>query len=572
MVNYDIIIKGGTIVDGSGILPRYVSDLGIKDGKIAKIGGLANSTAGKVLDAKGLVVAPGFVDLHTHYDAQLYWDPYCSLSGWHGVTSVVIGNCGFGFAPCRPNDQDRAMLALTRTEAIPYDAMKQGMAWDWTTFPEFMDSLDRIPKAVNVNTLVPLTPIYGWVMGWDEAKKRRPTEAELKEMTKLVHEAMDAGGMGWSSQVLGTNSVQADYDGTPMITDLMTEEELIAFAKVLKDRDEGFMELTLAITDEKGQRKDDEVMATYERITQAAGRPMIFQAVAANDSNPDVHRKRLAWLEDCNRRGIPMYSQGSAGRQGIELTFEDWNLFDAVPSWREATTGSHEEKKLKMQDPDLRVKLREEYDSGMRPNVASVEGLMVMEVYNDSLRDYEGMTVTQIAEKEGKHVVDALLDVVVADDLNTEFLSASTRKDPTYSAEVMRSPYVSSGTSDGGAHVKFITAGSYPTDFLIWMVREEGALTLEQAHYKLSYQNAFFGGFKDRGLIREGVPADVVVYDLDKLKVLDAEVIEDLPGGEWRRIQRSEGYRWTIVNGDVTLEDGIPTGAMPGKLLRHGKA
>jgi N-acyl-D-aspartate/D-glutamate deacylase len=299
---------------------------------------------------------------------------------------------------------------------------------------------------------------------------------------------------------------------------------------------------------------------------------MIFQAVAANDSNPDVHRKRLAWLEDCNRRGIPMYSQGSAGRQGIELTFEDWNLFDAVPSWREATTGSHEEKKLKMQDPDLRVKLREEYDSGMRPNVASVEGLMVMEVYNDSLRDYEGMTVTQIAEKEGKHVVDALLDVVVADDLNTEFLSESTRKDPTYSAEVMRSPYVSSGTSDGGAHVKFITAGSYPTDFLIWMVREEGALTLEQAHYKLSYQNAFFGGFKDRGLIREGVPADVVVYDLDKLKVLDAEVIEDLPGGEWRRIQRSEGYRWTIVNGDVTLEDGIPTGAMPGKLLRHGKA
>ena len=230
MADYDIIIKGGTVIDGTR-LPRYVSDLAIKDGKVAKIGGMNGATATEVLDAKGLIVAPGFVDLHTHYDAQIYWDPYCTIGGWHGITSVLIGNCGFGFAPMQEKDRDRAMLSLTRTEAIPYDAMKEGMPWDWVTFPEFMDSLSRTPKAVNVNTLVPLTPLYAWVMGWDEAKKRRPTEDELNQMCQLLNEAMDAGAAGWSAQVLGPMSVQRDYDGTPMVTDLMEEEELLHFCQ-----------------------------------------------------------------------------------------------------------------------------------------------------------------------------------------------------------------------------------------------------------------------------------------------------------------------------------------------------
>ena len=191
MAEYDIIIKGGTIVDGTRI-PRYVSDLAIKGGRIAKIGGLRGSGADKVLDASGLIVAPGFVDLHTHYDAQIQWDPYCTMSGWHGVTSVAIGNCGFGFAPCAPNqqDRDRAMLALTRNEAIPYDAMKLGMLWGWVSFPDFLDTIERIPKGVNLISYIPLSPLYAWVMGYEEAKSRRPTEADLKEMCRLMHEGM----------------------------------------------------------------------------------------------------------------------------------------------------------------------------------------------------------------------------------------------------------------------------------------------------------------------------------------------------------------------------------------------
>ena len=573
MADYDIIIKGGTVVDGT-LTPRYVSDIAIKDGRIAKIGGLKGQSATRVLDAPGLIVAPGFVDLHTHYDAQIQWDPYCTLSGWHGVTSVAIGNCGFGFAPCRPEDRDRSMLSLSRNEAIPLKSMQEGMLWDWETFPEFLDSLDRMPKGINVISYVPLTPLYGWVMGWDEAKKRRPTEAELKEMTRLVHEAMDRGACGWSAQVTGANSGQRDYDGTPMITDLMTNEEILAFAKVLGERDEGFIELAYRETGEEGQIIEEATMKFFEEVAEVAGRPVLYQAVSATASNPDLYRMRLRWLEDCARRGIRVYGQGITTRGAFELTFEDWNLFDQSPVWREVTLGTPAVRKEKMQDPELRRKLREEWDSGFRPGntVGSVAGLIVEEVGNSEFDHYEGMTIEAIAEKEGKHIVDAVLDLAVADNLQTEFLAQNARDNPEYAAEVLHSPHVIAGLSDGGAHVKFLTFGAYPTDLLSWLVRDEKVLTLEEAHYKLSYLPAHFGGFRDRGFLREGAPADIVVYDLDKLKLLPTEVAEDQPGGEWRRIQRAEGYRWTLVNGQVTFEEGKPTGALPGKLLRSGAA
>src|SRR5713101_10034879 len=214
MTRYDTIIKGGTIVDGART-PRYVSDIAIKDGKIAQIGGLKGSSADKVLDAEGLIVAPGFVDLHTHCEAQIQWDPYCSISGWHGVTSLVLGNCGFGFAPVHPEGRDRAMLTMSRNEAIPLETMQAGMLWDWVTFPEFLDSLDRIPKGVNCLSYVPVAPLMIWAMGLEAAKSRPATPKERQEMQRLLNEAMDHGACGFSTQRLGKNSVQADYDGTP---------------------------------------------------------------------------------------------------------------------------------------------------------------------------------------------------------------------------------------------------------------------------------------------------------------------------------------------------------------------
>ena len=575
MANYDIIIKGGTVVDGTRV-PRYISDIAIKDGIIAKIGGFVGSTAGKVLDAKGLIVAPGFIDLHTHYDAQIFWDPYCTLSGWHGVTSVALGNCGFGFAPSRVEDRDRCMLSLTRNEAIPYAAMKEGMTWDWVTFPEFMDTLERIPKGVNCLTYVPLTPLYAWVMGWDEAKKRRPTDAELQEMVRLVNEAMDAGACGWSAQVLGKTSVQRDYDGTPMITDLLSEKELLTFAKVLADRDEGFIELSYEETGEEGRPLAEQTRNFYERIAKVAKRPIIYQAVTPNAVHPEQHRARLRWLQQCAERGIWIYGQGATYRGGFELTFEDWNLFDETPVWREVTLGTHDERKAKMEDPEMRRKLREEWDSGTRPIsviAGSVGSLIVEETARPEYEHYAGLTVQDIADREGKHVIDALLDLVVADDLGTEFIAAAQGRDVAqYTAEVLDSPHIVAGISDGGAHVKFRTAGNYSTDMLAWLVRDEKVMTLEDAHFKLSYLPAHCGGFKDRGVIREGAPADILVYDLDKLEILPSEIAEDLPGGDWRRIQKAKGYNWILVNGEVTFEDGEPTGALPGKLLRNGRS
>jgi N-acyl-D-aspartate/D-glutamate deacylase len=574
MADYSIIIKGGMVVDGTRA-PRYVSDIGIRDGKIAKIGNLAGSTADKVLNAKGRIVAPGFVDLHTHYDAQIQWDPYCTLSGWHGVTSLAIGNCGFGFAPSRVEDQDRSMLSMTRNEAIPYAAMKEGMLWDWVTFPEFIASLERIPKGVNCLTYVPLTPLYAWVMGWDEAKKRRPTEAELKEMVRLIHEAMDAGACGWSAQVLGATSVQRDYDGTPMITDLMTEREILTFAKILADRDEGIIELAYQETGEEGRPLAEGTMNFFERVAETAKRPVLYQAVTPNAVHPDQHRARLRWLESCAQRGVQVYGQGATRKGGFDLTFEDWNLFDDSPAWREVTLGTPAERKVKMQDPEMRRRLREEWDSGHRPTLVvqeSVGSLTVQETANVDFEHYVGQTVQQIADNEGKHVIDAVLDLVVADDLKTEFRAETQgRNVAQFTAEVLDSLYTVAGVSDGGAHVKFLTGGSYATELLTWLVRDEKVLSLEDAHYKLSYLPARFGGFKDRGSLREGSPADIVVYDLDKLEVCPSEVAEDLPGGEWRRIEKAKGYNWIIVNGQVTFEDGEPTGAMPGRFLRHGE-
>ena len=582
MAEYDVLIKGGTIVDGT-LAPRYISDVAIKDGKIARIGGLRGSGAERVLDASGLVVAPGFVDLHTHFDAQVQWDPYCTVSGLHGVTTALIGNCGFGFAPCSPEDRERAMLMMTRNEAIPFDAMKAGILWDWVTFPEFLDSLDRIPKGVNIFTYMPLTPLYVWVMGVDAAKSRRPTEAELGEMCRLLHEAMDAGACGWSAQVLGEASDQRDFDGSPMITDLMTDEEILTFARVLEERDEGYIQLTCLRAGTDGRYDRLVTRGFFEQVAAASRRPVIFQTVLVVASDPSIHRRTLGWLADCSEKGLRVYGQGVTRPVAeSEFTFEDWNLFDNSPAWRETTVGSPEERKRKMEDPEMREKLRAEWDSGGRPGqtgviaATSLAGLVVSSVATREFEPYLGRTIGEIATEQGKHVVDALLDIVVAEDLRTELMALPDRYDPEnasqYTAEILGSPYTAPGVSDGGAHVKFSTGGVYPTEALTWLVRDEGMISLEEAHHKLSYTPAFMAGARDRGFIREGAAADIVVYDLEGLKVLPMEVAHDLPGGEWRRVQGAEGYRWTLVNGQVTLEDGKPTGAMSGRLLRHGSA
>ena len=579
MATYDTVIRGGTIVDGLRT-PRYVGDIGIKDGRVASIGRIPASDGERVLDADGLIVAPGFVDLHTHYDSQIYWDPYCTISGWHGVTSVVIGNCGFGFAPVRREDQDRAMLTMARNEAVPLEAMKEGMAWDWETYPEFLDSLDRIPKGVNVLSYVGLNPLMSYVMGLEAAKSRPATEGERAEMCRLFEEALRAGGCGFSVQLGGENSVQRDYDGTPMITDLMAEEDLLAFAGVMGKLGRGFAQITGSLD-------------TAEKVADLSGRPVVWNLLApATDQHgaeTPPHRYAIERLEQANARGHRVFAQALTVDVGFEFSLEDWNLFDSSPIWRQVTLGTRDERIARMRDPEVRRALRDEYDAGKGPiagggteegvraagggaNVSGIATLTVEEVESPELKSYEGLGLAEIAEREGKHIIDAFLDLSLADNLQATFVTPPRPTDPQAMAEVANSSVALPGVSDGGAHTKFITLGAYPTEFLARWVRDAGIMDLEQAHWRLSAYPALAAGFKDRGWIREGSPADIVVYDYEKLEMLPIEKAWDFPAGAWRRIRKAEGYRWTLVNGEVTFEGRECSGATPGKLLRHGIA
>ncbi len=570
MAEYDVIIKGGIVVDGTR-LPRYQADIGVKNGLVAKIGNLKAHQAKKTIDAGGHYVVPGFVDLHTHYDAQLFWDPYCTISSWHGVTSVVIGNCGFGFAPVKPEMRERAMLTMTRTEAIPYPSMKAGMPWDWVTYPEFLDSIERGRKGVNMLPFMPIAPLMIWVMGLEDAKSgRKPTEAETREMCRLLNEAMDHGACGWSAQRFGRNSVQADFDGSPMVTDLMADETALAFARVLGERNEGFIQMTyLPEATEYGGDLQAHSEKHYEDLALASGRPILYNAILVNDQYPDRFRGQLKWLESCARRGIRVLGQSLTLEQSFSFTFKDWNLWDDMPAWRECTTGPIEDRLMKLSDPERRPELRKITLTGLITN--NIDDIIVLECKRDDLKKYENLTIGEIAKMEHKHPVDTMLDIATEDALNSSFYTPPINQRVDNMAEMIHSesqPIF--GVSDGGAHTKFFTGGRYPTEALIKFVRDNPVMSLEEAHWRLSAQPAMCGGFRNRGTLVEGAAADIVVYDLDQLKILPMEIVHDFPGGEWRRVQRAEGYKTVMVNGEAIFEDGKPTGAVPGSLLRHG--
>ena len=565
MPEFDTVIKGGTLFDGQRT-PRYRADIGIKDGYVASIGTLTASDGAKVIDASGLNVAPGFIDLHTHYDSQVFWDPYCSISGWHGVTSVAIGNCGFGFAPVRAEDRDRTMLTMSRNEAVPLESMQEGMPWDWETYPEFLDSLDRTPKGVNLLSYMPLNPLMAYVMGLEAAKSRAATEDEMAEMSRLMEEGLAAGGCGWSGQ-FGDNDVQRDIDGTLMITNLMKEQDLVSFAHVLRKLGRGFIQCIGASRE------------LTETLADESGRPVIYNVLAVATDQHGIampqYKDTMAWLDACNARGTRVFAQALTAENNFQFTFEDWNLFDSSPVWREMTLGTVAERAARMADPERRAAAKAEHDESERGGsgvVPSMAGLIIGELHKDELRQHEGWTVGELAEEQGKHVIDAMLDIALEDDMQALFVTAPRPSDMSAMKEMANSAFALPGVSDGGAHTKFITLGRYPTEFLAHLVRDNEIMDLEQAHWRLSAYQALAAGFRDRGIIKEGAPADIVVYDLENLDMGKTEKAYDYPAGAWRLVRKPHGYRSIMVNGEVTFEDGECTGATSGKLLRHGSA
>ena len=556
MNEFDVVIRGGTIVDGTGI-PRYGGDLAIKDGRVARISGRIPAGAAKEIDASGCIVAPGAIDLHTHYDAQLNWDPYATLSGWFGVTSLTIGQCGFGFAPTHPEDRELNMRMMNRIEAIPLESMRLGMRWDWETFPEYLDSLDNQGLGVNVGSVFPFSPLRAYVLGMMASRERTSvTDVELNEMKRIFYEAMQAGAFGFSADM---NTGDRPEDGSWLPSHVASNEEYLGLSEVLSEFGVGHIGWTIAqsggLPPEKSPAKQRELLA---QMMRTSGRPLhvLLEQESARDE----------WVAQMRAEGLPLFTQELVMEVNAEFQLSEYNLFDSLPGWVNPLVGSIEERTLKLKDPDIRDEMKRDADARqlLRTDWSRVT---VLETMHERNYKYDGSTIAEIAAAQGKHPVDAFLDLALDEGLETVFAHPV---DPRPLDENILSPYGHVSVSDGGAHTRYLTTSTWPVEFLTYWIRDRQIMSLEQGHYKMSALPGWFADFKDRGTLRVGDWADVMVYNLDELGFQHDKMIyaHDFPGGERRIIQKPTGLRYTLVNGAVTFEGNDCTGALPGKLLR----
>ena len=556
MNEFDVVIRGGTIVDGTGI-PRYRGDLAIRDGRVARISGRIPTGAAKEIDASGCIVAPGAIDLHTHYDAQLNWDPYATLSGWFGVTSLTIGQCGFGFAPTRPEDRELNMRMMNRIEAIPLESMRLGMRWDWETFPEYLDSLDNQGLGVNVGSVFPFSPLRAYVIGMMASRERTSvTDVELNEMKRIFYEAMQAGAFGFSADM---NTGDRPEDGSWLPSHVASNEEYLGLSEVLSEFGVGHIGWTIAqsggLPPEKSPAKQRELLS---QMMRTSGRPLhvLLEQESARDE----------WVAQMRAEGLPLFTQELVMEVNAEFQLSEYNLFDSLPGWVNPLVGSIEERTLKLKDPDIRDEMKRDADARqlLRTDWSRVT---VLETMHERNYKYDGSTIAEIAAAQGKHPVDAFLDLALDEGLETVFAHPV---DPRPLDENILSPYGHVSVSDGGAHTRYLTTSTWPVEFLTYWIRDRQIMSLEQGHYKMSALPGWFADFKDRGTLRVGDWADVMVYNLDELGFQHEKMIyaHDFPGGERRIIQKPTGLRYTLVNGAVTFEGNDCTGALPGKLLR----
>ena len=568
MAEYDMVIRGGTIIDGTGV-PRYIADLAIKDGKIANISGRIRGGGAKEIDASGCIVAPGAIDLHTHYDGQLNWDPYCTPSGWFGVTSLTIGQCGFGFAPTKPEDRDLNMRMMNRIEAIPLESMRLGMRWDWETFPEYLESLDRQGLGLNIGALFPFSPLRGYVMGMMEARTRKTvTATELNKMKRLFHEGMEAGAFG----IAGDRSAE-DHpeDGGYLPSHIASDEEWLGLMDVLGQFGVGHIGWDIGNVPMFGDRPQQHELLT--RMMDISGRPLHLNLGGIESYN---------WMNEVRAKGYPVCEQVGVTASSQTFKLAEYNLFDIFANWVQPLVGDAEERMAKLQAPGVREAMKADVERVRRERtITSVSPelyrtdwsrMRIWEVAFEHNKKYEGMTIKQLAEIMGKDPTDAFLDFALEEKLQTVFNVPLSPEDPFTEelANRIRGPYSHISLSDGGAHVRYGTFAHWPVRFLAEWVRDHEVMSLEQAHYKMSALPAWIASFTDRGRLQIRMAADVMVYNYDELGYLFLRPIfvDDFPGGERRFIQKPTGLRYTIVNGTVTFEDNKCTGALPGRLLR----
>ncbi len=553
----DLLIKNGLLIDGTGA-PARRADVAIAGGRIAEVGSVTGG-AKRVIDAAGLAVAPGFIDPHTHYDAQICWDGALTPSSWHGVTSVVMGNCGVGIAPCRPAAREIAMRDLVNVEAIPFEVLNQGISWDWESFPQYLEAAARRKPALNLAFLAPLTPFRHYVMG-EASMERAATPEETARIKALLGEAMDAGAFGFSSTLLNQHM---GFAGRPLACRNASREELKAYCNALKERDRGAIEI--AMTKQIGVMDDPELELLDFMLAESA-RPITFIAMFDRDDISEAVRTSLA-------KAAPMIARGARPQTSPlpltrEINMRNPFSFAAFPSWKRVFEDKSKQAQAAVyRDPAFRARFREELK---RPAAfANWERITVHEVKSAALKHLEGQTVAEIAAAQGKDGVDAFLDLTLADDLENEFTMSSFNTRVDRMAEILNNPAMLLGLGDGGAHLDMLCDSGYPTYVLGTWVRERKVLTLEHAVQRMTSDPADFFGIRDRGRLAPGLAADVAIFDPATVgSVGRPERRYDLPGGAKRMVMRSQGIEYSIVNGAVTWEKGALTGAAAGKVLR----
>jgi N-acyl-D-amino-acid deacylase len=489
---YDLLIRGGRIYDGSG-LPSFLGDVGVAGGRIVEVGRLGTS-ARRIVDADGLAVAPGFIDFHTHLDAQLFWDPIATSSCWHGVTTVIPGNCGLALAPCKPEDREHLLGSFVRVEAMPLNALKAGISWEWTTFPEYLERLDG-RLGVNVAFLMGHSALRQYVMG-EESSERAATPGEIEAMKRLLREGIAAGAIGFSTN---QNPVHMRADGRPIPSRLATDEEIFDLAEVLGELNRGSIQIsrgTLGIS-----VGAEESVALFARIASRSGRPVIWQSIAHRWDQPQLWRRLLDLAEATLAQGVRSYPLVNARLFNNRFNLRNAQVFDDLPTWKAVLFLPLEERRRAFSDPETRRRLRTEAVEERKPSRFSRRWDLVylIRAATPRYKAYEGKSVAEIGRLEGKEVIDAFLDISLEEDLETLFQTSSSNGDEAAVAEMLRHPATLVGQSDAGAHLIYDAGYGYCTRLLGHWVRERRAMTLEEAVRKLTFMVASIFGLDDRG-------------------------------------------------------------------------
>lgn len=571
---YDLVIRGGTVVDGSG-QPGFDADVAVKDGVIAAVGRVSGSGAEEI-DAKGQLVTPGFVDIHTHYDGQATWDQRLQPSSWHGVTTVVMGNCGVGFAPCKPGDHDRLIRLMEGVEDIPFPVLSDGLPWNWESYPDYLDSLSSRRFDVDIGSQLPHAAMRVYVMG-QRGVDREPANADdIAAMRAITKRAAEAGALGFgTSRTLNHRS----SDGSPIATLTAGEDELTGIALGLADAGRGVLQVVSDFNDPV------EEFAMLRRVVEASGRPLSF-SLLQSPRDPEQWRLMLDQMSDAKAAGLQIRAQVATRPVGVLFGLElTANPFSTYPTYREIKDLPLAERVKRLRDPAYRARLlADEPDSSRAPGLSPARAWERIFPMGEDSPDYEPTSDTSIAAIAAARgmdprevALDHMLDGGLGDGRGILYLPllnyAQNTLEPAY--QMLQHDCVVPGLSDGGAHVGMICDGSFPTTNIVHWTRDRTRgpkLSIEHMVKGQCRDTAETVGLFDRGLVAEGYRADLNVIDYDRLTLKAPSVAYDLPTGGRRLIQRATGYTATIVAGQVTYRDGEPTDALPGRLLRGGAA